>query len=129
MALGDGTAALVFVSPSLVMFLDHPNVILPTTFTPTSVAVMGSGPAQSVILVGFGADRGPLGYTLQGADHPLASFSLALGGGVFSKTLPQQILISAPRGNGTELYLDVKADPMSDLLVGPSETHKLTLTR
>jgi hypothetical protein len=128
-SMGDGSAALVFVSPGLVKLLGRDDVVLPTTFTPTGVTVMrGSGPRRDVVLVGQGSDGVPLGYRIDGASSALSSFSLALGGGVFANTIPGEVLAAAPLPNGSELYLDLAPDPTTGTPPGPAETIKLKLT-
>ncbi|MDB4982274.1 MAG: hypothetical protein JWM82_3026, partial [Myxococcales bacterium] len=127
-SLGDGTAALVFVSPGLVKLLGHADVLLPTTFTPTGVTVMDAGERRDVILVGLGSDGVPVGYRIAGSDETLSTFSLALGGDVFAKTIPGQVLTAAPLPNGTELYLDLAPDPKTGSPPGPAETIKIELT-
>jgi hypothetical protein len=127
-SLGDGTAALVFVSPGLVKLLGHADVLLPMTFMPTGVTVMGADLRRDVVLVGLGSDGVPLGYRIAGSDETLSSFSLALGGGVFSNTIPGEVLTAAPLPNGSELYLDLAPDPVTGTPPGPAETIKIKLT-
>jgi hypothetical protein len=128
-ALGDGTAALVFVSPGFVKVLEHGEFPLPATFTPTSVALLPLATRANVLVLGFGASGEPLGYTVDPSATKPTSVTMALGDDVFKTTTIQQVVVGASLPNGAELYLDAKPGPDSTAQLGPAETVKIALTR
>jgi hypothetical protein len=127
-SLGDGTAAILLVSPGIVKRLEHLEVALPASFTPTGVAVVGAGFAPSVLVVGFGADGQPQGYGVATSNGTLSPFSLALAGSLSPGTVADQILTGAAIAGGSEFYVDVKPDAASGTTFGPTETIKMKLT-
>jgi hypothetical protein len=128
-SLGDGTAAILLVSPSVVKHLGHVDVALPTTFTPTGITGGDVRSGPSVIVVGFGSDGQSLGYGVDTSTGAVSPFSLALAGGLPLDMVAAEILTAEAITSGSEVYIDLKPNPSSGVLFGPAETIKIRLTR
>jgi hypothetical protein len=107
MSLGDGTAAMLLVSPSVVGHLGHMDVSLPDPFTPTAVVELDFGAGPSVVVVGTLAGAPAQGYAVAPGNGALSPFSLDGDGAVFANEAAQQIIAAAPIAGGTELFVDL----------------------
>jgi hypothetical protein len=125
-SLGDGTAAILLLSPGVVKHLGHDDLSLPDGFTPTGVAgISVSGP--SALVVGFGADRALRGYVVDPASDVLSPFSLPTGGDLAAGTIVEQVVPASAVLGYSELYLDLAPDATGTLPFGPAETIKVGL--
>ena len=127
-SLGDGTAAILLLSPGVVKRLGDHDLSLPDGFTPTGVAGVDVGSGASALVVGFGAERPLRGYIVDPASRVLSPFSLPAEGDLAAGTIVEEVVPAAATASVSELYLDLAPDATGTLPSGPAETIKVALT-